>query len=210
MTFFIVINDGKFDGLWFIVAILYFNIIYCLSGFIPDRKINYIINLGALFLWVLGCIIINAGQWWYNTSACFLMGILFADYGDKIKAALEKSRVRIIIIFLYVLIFIISTYFGGIQKSWIGREVSALIFCGFSYFICAVINMKSRFLTKYIGGNTLEIYMLHGIILLCLYLHGLCKSGWGVCAAAVLSLVVSYVIGRVNQKVVQLATKNLA
>lgn len=194
--------------MWFIAAIIYFNITYYLSRLICKRKIfYYIINWTALFLWVSGCITINAGQWWYNSSACFLLGVILADYEEKLKIILNKSKTKLFIIFISILIFIIGTYFGGIQKNWIAIEVSAIMFCILCYFMCAIFDLKSKLLTEYVGKNTLEIYLLHSSILSFLYIHGFCKNGWHVCMAVLLSLVISYMAGKVNQRAVRLMTK---
>lgn len=202
-TFFIINNGEMLDGKWFIVAILYFNITFMIiKNKYKNSKIVILLNVLFLFTWIKVGQLINVGYWWYNTSACFLLGVLIAKYENKWRNCIVKSPVFYwISIIVMGMMFIFFTYLGGYKKKWFAIEIASITGVIVIYGLCNKRDIKSPFITKYIAQNTLELYMLQSVILTLLYENGFCKTGSQVLWIGLLVIVVAHILGTINRKI---------
>ena len=120
------------------------------------------------------------GEWWYNTTFVFMMGICFARFETKIKDFMKK-RYAILLplsIALFVGWYLLEEYvirtFGYYQE-WkyhpgypekLISLVTQIILCMLFLFMVLLINLKTEFgnkVLKFLGGICFEVYLIHDV-----------------------------------------------
>ncbi|MCR4793194.1 MAG: acyltransferase [Lachnospiraceae bacterium] len=149
-----------------VLAVLAFTVVYQLIGTAIDHN----------DWWM-------RGEWWYNSVHFFVIGIFFARHEDKIVAHLKKHFVLYLVL-SFVLMFLLygvaeftrgfASYYGenwGAPDKILRRRVtlcseilasSAFVF--FVFISCLKLKIGNRFL-KFMGGITLEFYLIHGLFI---------------------------------------------
>ena len=122
------------------------------------------------------------GEWWYNSIILFPLGLLFGKYEKKMTAFLKKGYwVYLILAFGAVFgLFHLATlatdqWWGYYGENW-GDPMKLLHragCCGMQWLACIafaaacfLLMMKIKFgngALKWLGGVTLEFYLIHGI-----------------------------------------------
>lgn len=117
------------------------------------------------------------GEWWYNTTFMFPLGLQIAKNKSRVSTFLkQKFKTRFYVTFtLFILVYFVSEYIidrGGYYfKGWYGlfHSVLALIaqmmLCGLFLLLLLMVNMKCRFdndLLRLMGSISPEIYLIHG------------------------------------------------
>lgn len=120
------------------------------------------------------------GEWWFNSTIVFNMGILFARFKDRIVAFLKKrysiflSVTAVLFPILFVIEEKINHRYGYYQSAikisgvncilvtLIAQSTLAVIFT----FLILLINMKITFnsvILKFISSISVELFLIHGI-----------------------------------------------
>ncbi|MCR5521716.1 MAG: acyltransferase family protein [Lachnospiraceae bacterium] len=160
---------------WFVytIIILYF-------GFFLFYRKESKYSLLLMALWILGysiiCYILVQGNWWYNASPVFLIGLYLAD-----KDVSFKRRNIIIISALFAVTFVVSefadaiyvalgtTCFGITNLIKVLLQITA---CSSFSLLMYAIGTKTRELPddskvqkilSFYGNMTLEFYLIHGL-----------------------------------------------
>lgn len=210
-------------NMWYIVEIIFLYIAFYLI-FKRVKKQGTGFALMALFIFVMTTISLflghdnqyNAGawfkgEWWYNTTWVFFVGMVIARYRDKVvtfakkyyKILLPAGTVFTVIIYEISLMF--RRYFGYYREwegypgygekvlTWLGDFAAVTCFV----LILLVLSMKIQFhnkALKFIGGIALELYMIHNIFIMYLkyvipsdFLFMLSVYGAGIVAAILIS-----------------------
>ena len=163
---------------WFIFVIV---IMYCIffACFKLFKKNAELAVLGATVLWCIGCRLLFAETYWYNSVLAFPAGLLLAKHEEKITAFVKRRfyLVGVAIIIITGIFIFLSTndmrLYGIMSAVWNGisfdavKEVQTVLQCGCAVLFCGVIfiiSLKLRLGGKvltFLGGMTLEIYLVH-------------------------------------------------
>ncbi|MCR5591786.1 MAG: acyltransferase [Lachnospiraceae bacterium] len=118
------------------------------------------------------------GEWWYNTTLIFVMGLYFSKYEKSIKAFAEKhykillSVMTVLLIITFIAEEIIRLTFGfyseTVNNPGYGDKlltmVSQTLTCAVFMCVLLLINMKIRFNNRalvFLGGISFEIFLIH-------------------------------------------------
>ena len=117
------------------------------------------------------------GEWWYNTTWLFFIGLLVAKYKENVVGFAKRNYSWLLPIMLltFVIISLASTYilysFGYYTDSYLHKLITAVVQTAMviifvlSFFL---VTMKLRFqnpVLSFVGKRTLEIYLLQNIFI---------------------------------------------
>ncbi len=177
---------------WFIIAILIFYLLFYLSfRFLKNENLAILAIGFGILIYIVICILrVHGdgtfwlqGEWWYNTSLLFLFGILWGKFEHRFIFYIKKFYWAILSSF--TILFILSQqitrntlqhigywtetatdpkYFDKIQ-CFLVQSASIILFVLLIVIITLKIKFKNSAL-KFIGGITLEIYLLQRLFIL--------------------------------------------
>lgn len=167
---------------WYMINIFIF---YVAFWIMIKYKKHIIIGMTiCFFVYSVICMIVGYGNWWYNASILFVIGIICATYREKMICIIEKYRGILLSIFIpvYIYIYIYSEEIHQLLPIYGTYAVMNCIkVCSFSLVILTVLTMvklEGRVL-NYLGMISLEIYMTQGIIFLILEKTGIDSNIFG-------------------------------
>ena len=181
---------------WFMICIIAFYLFFWVFMIICKKRYSMIIICGLVWyaLWILFCVFMNYGSWWYNTSHLLAAGIAWATYEDKITGFI-KQRYRIIAPAALVCLVALLVFQGFISLPFISTilpEIISLIFV----FCVILLSMKIRIgnrILGFLGEISLEVYLIHGLILT--FSQNLIQNDLLLCAAVIaVSIPLAFVI----------------
>ena len=120
------------------------------------------------------------GEWWYNTTLIFMMGMYFARFEEKIKGLMRKFFPILLPLSIVLLVgwFILEenvlSTFGYYQEwkyhpGYLDKFISLMtqmILCMLFMLTLLLLNMKVQFknkVLKFLGGISFEVYLIHDI-----------------------------------------------
>ncbi|MGN0346712.1 MAG: acyltransferase family protein [Lachnospiraceae bacterium] len=178
------------DHMWYIVEIclLYFLFWICLSK-IKNEKVALSV-LGVLIaLLVVGSLCLGhgsnwfQGEWWYNTTFVFYLGILFAGFGNRMLPWLKKHYKTVLV--CSVIIFAVlyqgtaemlehvgywTEYAKGgkcLGDKFLTLSVQLPMVISFVWLVLMLgmkVQIGNRVLT-WLGNISLELYLIHNLFL---------------------------------------------
>ena len=120
------------------------------------------------------------GEWWYNTTLIFMMGMYFARFETKIKAFMKKRYMILLPLSIAIFVgwyileeYVINTF--GYYQEWkyhpgypekLLSLVTQIILCILFMFVLLLVNMKIEFknkVLKFLGGICFEVYLIHDV-----------------------------------------------
>ena len=166
---------GIANNSWYMVVLIlfYFSFYFVFKCKIINsvsKKIFYIFLIETIFL--IFCLIIEANPMWYLSNYGFVFGMLWAYYKEKIDGILESKYaialicVVIITAFLNISPVLTDKSFSADAAFWIRtlfRLVSPVSLVAL-FFILVYKFKPSLFVWKWLGGISLEIYLIHGMV----------------------------------------------
>lgn len=124
------------------------------------------------------------GEWWYNSTIAFPLGVLFARFRDRIITFLQKGYwlCLTVISIAFVVAFTIEerilrahgyySYSEKIAKGGLSDAgmtlIAQMIACVFFVLLILLLNMKLEIhnpILKALSGVTTEIFLLHGLFI---------------------------------------------
>ena len=120
------------------------------------------------------------GEWWYNTTIFFVVGIFFAKYEMQVKAWMEKRYKLLLPLSVVLLIgwYVLEQYVDGhfgYYKEWPGHPgypeklltlVVQIVLCMLFLSVLLLVNLKVEFHNRvllFLGGISYEIFLIHGL-----------------------------------------------
>lgn len=120
------------------------------------------------------------GEWWFNTTLIFIMGILFGKNEERLKEWMNR---RWKILFPVTIVVLIGWYFFeqfiegrfGYYREWeghpgYGEKLITLpvqvILCALFIFFLLLLNLKVEFgnpVLRFIGSFCFELYLIHDV-----------------------------------------------
>ncbi len=179
---------------WYIVEIFWLYLIFYFSFKIFKKKDLALI---VLILGTIGIIRLGLtnghdysqigdvwfhGEWWYNSTVVFIMGILFARFKKQIVAFSRKyyNALTIISALLFVVLFILEEIvrirYGYYRESYVVDRVNSKQFtfimqsllCIESTWLMLLVNLRIRISNKILGflsGISTELFLIHGLFI---------------------------------------------
>lgn len=148
---------------WFIYTLLIFYILFYLEfkHCKNEKSATLWVFIGVL-LYIAFCDWWGYGTWWYNSALLFVVGLFFAQYESKIIYHMQRFYKLYLPLTLLItcFFFILGEY---TQNAFIQMPAA----CTF-IFLLILLGMKIKIGNKaltFLGGLTLELYLLHGIFL---------------------------------------------
>ena len=144
---------------WFIVAILIFYVFFWLSFITTANIVKSQISITVLvFLFIISCKYLSLGGWWYISSLCFPMGVIYAANEKKLFEIIYNKYNFVIALSLVLFILTLVLFLKSIFPAM------GLISCVFFTLFIIVISFKILPCSKLfsmIGIISMEIYMIH-------------------------------------------------
>ena len=180
------------DHMWYIVEIsLLYILFYVLFRFIKNEKLALALMTGCVVLMIVASLLLGhgnywfQGEWWYNTSFLFVIGILVARNKDRFIAFCKKhySKILVILVPSFLLLFKANEYMLENYGYWteytreygyqsicdkamtLGVQLTTVII--FS-FIIILVGMKIRCnnsVLSFLGSISLELYLIHNLFI---------------------------------------------
>lgn len=176
---------------WFVYAIIFCYVVFynAFKRIKSDSKAILVVFV-AVILYMLFCNNLLYGDYWYNTILIFPLGLLFAKEEEKILAYFQREYKRCLIIasVSFVVTFALGEFLSGLIRSTdffmgymvgqfllaIVRSVAGAAFVMTMLLITKKVKLQNKLLS-FIGGMTLEFYLLHGLFVQ--YFASECLSG---------------------------------
>ncbi len=151
---------------WYIICLLAFYLFWGLAMRICQNHHHMMILGGIAFvvLWIGFCKYMELGQWWYNAVPAIVVGIIWASFGEKITAYVQKHY---LIIALPLFLFTVAFYFY--LRNYCPEFINSNCVLTVLSPICVVVlSMKVRIgnrILQFIGNISFELYMVHGFFI---------------------------------------------
>ena len=215
-----IIFSGVARNSWYLIVLiaLYVSFYFVFKSEKIKSIPNKIICIFAIeTVFVICCIIFKVPVMWYLSNYGFVLGMLLAYYKDKIDTVL-KSRywivlisVAVLFVFFYAVPVVTDRYLDANSASII-RILFRLISPLFSVALVIILSYKfkpSLFIWKWLGGISLEIYLIHGLVYSVLRSDVMWienEAIW-VLLTIVISIALAYPISLMNKQIAKLLKK---
>ena len=120
------------------------------------------------------------GEWWYNSTIVFIMGVLVARFRERVLAFSKKHYTKLLILtaILFVVVFRVEEYvldvYGYYRESIVIDAINnktvtlfaQMVLCIIFTWLVLLVNMKIAIGNKalsYISKISTEIFLLHGL-----------------------------------------------
>ncbi|MBQ7358637.1 MAG: acyltransferase family protein [Lachnospiraceae bacterium] len=155
---------------WFIISIIYFYIVfYLLMRLFKQNHVAIVIGTFVLTIFYVAMVLaLGWGMHWYTTSIFFFLGLLFVYREEKWMKYLLKY---FCLCFGFLLCCLLFSNYARTDLFLAGKKhILFTILANFSFvFLFILCSLKIRiripFLAK-IGNLSLEIYLVHGLVIL--------------------------------------------
>jgi len=209
--------SGIAKNSWYItVLILFYIVFYVVFKWKAIKTIpqKIICVFAVQVVFVVFCLIIKAESFWYLSNFGFTMGMLWAYNKEKIDKWLNNRYFLVlcclvIITAVLYLIPILSDRYIQANAAFCTRTVFRMISPLALVAITMLIDFKlkpSLFLWKWLGGISLEIYLIHGLVYTFLrsnfvYLES--EVLWTT-LTVLISIILAYPINLLNKRILKL------
>lgn len=178
---------------WFLIEIMVLYLaFYFIFRFVKKEKAKWVFMSVFIMLMIIISLLLGhetketrgfwfLGQWWYNTTLLFPVGMVVARYKDKIVGFAKKHYVWLLP--LFTILFMITLYVTehwiveifGYYQEWEGhpgyweKAVTALahnLTCFFFVGMVLLVTMKIKIqniLLRWLGKISLEMYIVHDL-----------------------------------------------
>ncbi len=164
---------------WYVYAFVFFGLAFYLTFYnISNERLAIGITTIAVVVYMLHCDFWMYGNWWINTSALFIIGIMVARHEDKLIDHIKKFYIVYLILSLAftVIFFALGEYTTQILSHYIAKDsytvfrlvrlfsqiIAAISFTVAVLLLGMKIKIGNKFLS-FMGSITLEFYLLHGL-----------------------------------------------
>lgn len=160
---------GNSNWYMFVVFILYI-VTYISFRFISDKK-----SLSALLIFTFLSILFIAilfvwspGHWWYNTILCWVLGMWYSRYRERIDSIVQKNNKTYWLTFLSAIICFSALYYLLLNSfGSILMILAAPVFVLIIVFLSMKIQSRSTLLA-FLGKHVFSIYILQRLTLMLL------------------------------------------
>ena len=177
---------------WFIVELIILYVVFylCFKKYKTESR-AFAKLLIFTFFFIIMCLLLGhdntsinghwfMGEWWYNTTLIFMMGMYFARFEEKIKGFMRRFFPILLPLSIVLLVGwfileenVIGTF--GYYQEWKYHPgylekalslVTQIILCVLFMLVILLLNMKVHFknkVLKFLGRISLEVYLIHDV-----------------------------------------------
>ncbi len=178
---------------WFLVEIMVLYLaFYFIFRFVKKEKAKWILMVLFVAVMIMVSLLLGhegserrgywfKGEWWYNTTIIFPVGMLVARYKDNIIAFTKKHYKWLLPVF--AVLFVVGLYFTehtvvktfGYYQEWEGHpgymekavtafahSITCILFVGTVLLVTMKVKLKNGIL-KWLGQISLEMYIVHDL-----------------------------------------------
>ncbi|MBQ7925781.1 MAG: alpha/beta fold hydrolase [Lachnospiraceae bacterium] len=166
---------------WFVyILLLFYLFFYFTFRWCKNEFVALCLVTAEVLLYIAYCDWWMYGNWWYNSVLLFVVGLWLARYEQKLLEVVRKHYIKCVIIApLCAILFFglgeytepISNFLGITYVYQVGRWVKlvsqmlAAVFFTLSVFLLGMKIKIGNGVLKFMGGITLEFYLVHGLVL---------------------------------------------
>lgn len=180
--------------LWFIVIIFYYYFVFYFSFKFLNLKYAAVVTSFSVIPYILACIVLKKGTWWYNTAICFPIGIVFSLNRQFIYCFFKKYYLSILI-FISTLFLVCMTLFEIVYIQSL-QFIIPIIFIILVVLLLIKINLNAKTI-NFMNNISLEFYLLHGIILDIIFKVKEVRSSIYVIITFIISIILSKLLNTV-------------
>ena len=183
---------------WYIwtTIILYIGYYFIFKTFKKEKAIILMFVYVNIYFWL--CYIFKVGGWWYNSIFSFFIGILFANFGDKI---IEIVKNKYIYTLIPITIFL-AIYTYGIKNGNIFTATIANVSFVISFIFISIKLRLGNKITTFLGTISYEIYLVHRLVLDILSTR-IENRYMYVVSSVIGSIILAYLFSRIVKKVMK-------
>lgn len=221
--------------MWYIVEIAIFYIaFYLIFRFIKNRGAALTVMTLFIVLVTIGSLLLGhgdywfQGEWWFNTSLLFVIGMFIAQFETQVVAFVKRFYIAALIIFTAAtaLLCKATMYMLENYSYWSETETSLaygdklrclsvqLPFVICFVFLLLIVTMKVQFknpILSFLGSISLELYLIHNLFLILFswidgfiiedrFLFTIAVLGCAIIAATILHFIDRKLIGLFKKK----------
>ncbi|MBN1066019.1 acyltransferase family protein [Clostridium botulinum] len=193
--------DGIGNSNWFIFSILITYIFtYIAFSVYKNNNLKSIIAISLLTIIFIGFMKIYKEEYWYNTIFCYVMGMWYSYFREKIeKLLLESNFTYIFSLIISILVFIMSHKY---LKNFFMYEVWILSFV----MIVVLITMKISFnnsILKWLGNNLFGLYILQRIPMIVFKFYNIHKTSIYLyfILSFITTIIIAYIFNNLTNKI---------
>lgn len=124
------------------------------------------LKIAGVFAIAAGFILIAAATglelFWYNTCLFFPLGLVLAEYQERILPVLRKYWVALLAGTAFVFLYAVLYFFGRLDLDFLFDSVYMLIFCALLLWL--VQHFSGFRALEILGKYSIEVYLLHIVI----------------------------------------------
>ncbi len=191
---------------WYIICIIIFYVVFWMLMLVCRRRYRLVPVLGLVYyaLWMVFCVKMHYGAWWYNTSSLLIVGMFWATYEERLNRIFKnmywKCCLFVLFVFgtAFVLLSLLPTMDFPIKSIIISLMFTLLLI--FALLKCRIGNPVLEFL----GGISLELYLCHEVFLLMFKQLFVIKNNLLYSLVAIVCAVAfAYAFNRLNQAIMK-------
>ena len=168
---------------WYVFVILALYIVFGITIKYASRKgekkplLTIIVATVFCCVWIVGSTMIGFGGWWCNSCLCFVLGMIWKQYQEKIDHFLNtKGHVWVVAavsFIIFLVAFLRSNIFSADLITFLPEIILKIVRYGFSFveplmfcIVAVLILMHLRIgnrVSTWLGGISYEIYLVQGI-----------------------------------------------
>ena len=156
------------DNGWYLQTLILLYIFFYISFRIFKER-GWIAVSVLIFIYVILCYVFDLSSTWYETTPCFLLGMIFSNNKDKLIKLCSSCQRLLVSATCFFAFFAITWYLGNAgllpyPLSIIIKMISALFFSVIAILVVIFVRLRDP-ITSFIGRISLEVYLLQGIFL---------------------------------------------
>lgn len=162
-----VLVGGLIANGWYVTAILYFYILFYFSfRFVKKDTYGLVILFFGSILYIKGCLILELGEWWYNSCLAFAVGAIYKKNELYLKNVSGRAAKWFIMVLFFLFIFAkrMTMLLETGDLSFLFTILSSTVFAVFSICIIEKKEIDNVFF-DFLGKISFEFYMTQGVFI---------------------------------------------
>jgi fucose 4-O-acetylase-like acetyltransferase len=155
---------------WYIQAIIvWYLLFFMVFKFIKNDKLKILTMIGAYFIYLAVCLVMELSSTWYEGAFCLVLGIIYAKYFNKLNEFIADKKRFVLSILLFIALFFVVFFLSRAKFLYgpiriVARSISACLFTINLVLFLKIIPINNV-ATRFLGKIGLEIYVFHGFFL---------------------------------------------
>lgn len=185
---------------WYVTEILVLYILFFVLYRILKIKYANLLLLTACTIFAIFANVVELANPWYGSTFCFPLGILYAQYEERILNFIKRHYISTILsssllTVLGIVIFFFLADFSFVSNV-IGRSIASIFFCILVVALLLKWTIGNR-ITVFLGNISYELFLVHELIIN-KHFHANVIINTGI--VILLSITAAHIFYRINRK----------